>query len=121
VLVALAILAISMGFAFRVFSGALNALAGSEREQTAMTLAQSMMDRVGGDIALRDGSLAGQTGDGFLWQLRMTPYDSARDCRPGACGAALRGIVVQVSVGWIEQRHTRQVQLSTLRLTGQGG
>jgi general secretion pathway protein I len=120
-LVALAILAIALGFAFRMFSGALLSLAGSEHEQMALILAQSTLDRVGRDIELRDGDLAGQTSDGYRWRLSMTPYDAGRACGRGACGAAPRGIVVQVDVGWTEQRRPRQVQLSTLRLAEPAG
>jgi general secretion pathway protein I len=116
-LVALAILAMVSGFAFRVFSGALLSLSGSQHEQMALIVAESMLDRVGRDIELRDGNLAGQTSDGFRWTLWMAPYRGAGECPPrAACGAVPHGIVVQVNVGWTEQRRARQVQLSTLRL-----
>jgi general secretion pathway protein I len=113
VLVALGVLAIAMGFAFRAFSGALFSLERSERQQMAVVLAQTMLDRVGRDIDLRLGDNGGTTSDGFSWKLHMSPYDNPADCvnDPG-----LQGIVVQADIGWIEQQHAHQVRLSSLRL-----
>jgi general secretion pathway protein I len=112
-LVALAVLAITMGFAFRAFSGALATLGRSERDQMAVTLAQTMLDRVGHDIDLRPGDKSGRTADGFAWRLHMAPYDTLADC---VTDAGLQAIVVQVDVGWAEQGHGHQVRLSSLRL-----
>ena len=116
-LVALAVFAIAIGFALRALSGAGASLDGSERNQMAVRLAQTMLDRVGRDIDLRQGDLDGRTEDGFVWQLRMTPYSgaaaNAADC---ITAPVLQGVVVQVNVGWTEQLHPHQVGLSSLRL-----
>jgi general secretion pathway protein I len=116
-LVALAVFAIAIGFALRALSGALASLDGSERSQMAVRLAQTMLDRVGRDIDLRPGDMDGRTEDGFVWQLRMTPYSGAA-ANTADCSTApvLQGVVVQVRVGWTEQLHPHQVDLSSLRL-----
>jgi prepilin-type N-terminal cleavage/methylation domain-containing protein len=121
VLVALAVLAITTAFAFRAFSGALVSLNASGREQTALMLAESMMDRVGRDIDLRDGDSSGQTVDGFIWRLQMRPYDGGTGCGQATCDGLPQAIVVSVAIGWTEQRRARQVNLSTLRLTARTG
>jgi general secretion pathway protein I len=121
VLVALAILAITTGFAFRAFSGALVSLNASGRAQTATMLAESILDRVGRDIDLRDGDSSGHTADGFIWRLQMRPYGEMDGCGPATCAQLPQAIVVAVAVGWTEQRRTRQVTLSTLRLAARTG
>lgn len=113
-LVALAVFAIAMGFAFRALSGAGASLDGSEHNQMAVRLAQTMLGRVGRDIDPRPGDMDGRTEDGFVWQLRMTPYSTAADC---ITAPVLQGVVVQVSVGWTEQHHPHQIRLSSLRLS----
>lgn len=113
VLVALAVLAITAGFAFRAFSSAMASLNRSERSQMAASLAQSMLDRVGRDIDLRPGDADGRTKDGFVWHLHMTPYDTLAGC---VTDPGLQAIVVQVSVGWSEAGRADQVRLSSLRL-----
>jgi general secretion pathway protein I len=120
-LVALAIFAIAIGFAYRALSGALASQDGSERNQMAVRLAQTMLDRVGRDIALNPGDMNGRTQDGSIWQLRMTPDSTAAadaTTSPANCITApvLQGIVVQISVGWTEQQHPHQIRLSSLRL-----
>jgi general secretion pathway protein I len=118
VLVALAVLAVAMGFAFRAFSSAMVSLDGSERKQTALSVARSMLDRVGRDIALRAGDADGRTADGFVWHLHQAPYDTLFDC---VDGIDLQGIVVQVDVGWTSGRRAQSVRLSSLLLSQQAG
>jgi general secretion pathway protein I len=116
VLVALAVLAVAMGFAFRAYSGALLWVNRGEREQGALVVAETILERVGRDIDLREGSRDGTTDDGFAWQLRLSPY-AASTGQP----AVVRGIVVDVTVSWTEERLPRALHLSTLRLAGAGG
>ena len=54
VLVALAILAIALGFAFRPLSGGFDRLDRDQKSADALLLAQSTLARVGHDIALED-------------------------------------------------------------------
>jgi len=96
-------------------------LTGSGHDQAALILAQSILERVGRDIDLRDGEIEARTRDGFSWRLRMTPYDNAAPCTQEACDLVPQGIVVQVDVEWTEQRRIRQVHLSTLRLAERSG
>jgi general secretion pathway protein I len=118
VLVALSVLGITVGFAFRAFSGALASLDRGEHDQVAVTLAQTMLDRVGHDIDLRPGDQSGRTTDGFAWQLHMSANDTLAD---SVTDAGLQAIVVRVEVGWTEQGHAHQVRLSSLRLARPAG
>ena len=112
VLVALAVLAITFGFAFRALSGGFDWLDHSERGRTGLLLAETMLARVGHDIALQDGQITGRTGDGFSWILETTPYGDVSLLPPGR----LIGHQIQVTVSWTERRRERQVRLTTLRL-----
>jgi general secretion pathway protein I len=112
VLVALAVLAITFGFAFRALSGGFDWLDHSERNRTGLLLAETMLARVGHDIALQDGQKTGRTADGFSWTLATTPYGDVSNLPPGR----LIGYQIQVTVRWAEQRRERQVRLTTLRL-----
>ena len=120
VLAALAILAMTAAFALRALSGALMLTDRGEREQAALSVAESVLDRVGRDIEVREGEQDGRTADGFAWQVRMSSYANgagALETRPPAA----HGIIVDVTVSWKAQRYTRKLHLSTLRLAPGGG
>jgi general secretion pathway protein I len=112
VLVALAVLAITFGFAFRALSGGFDWLDRSERGRTGLLLAETTLARVGHDIALQDGQITGRTADGFSWTLETTPYGDVSRLPTGR----LIGHQIQVTVSWTERRRERQVRLTTLRL-----
>jgi general secretion pathway protein I len=116
VLVALVVLAITFGFAYDALSGALGWTERSQNTQKALTIAESMLQRVGNDIVLQDGSLAGRTSDGFAWQIDTTPYGNASNTAAGA----LAGHQVEIVVSWTEQRNERQVRLLSVRLAPRG-
>ena len=109
---ALVIVALAFGYGFRSLSGGLERLGRDQRSSAALSLAQSMMDRAGYDIALGQEDTAGSTGEGFRWWVQTTPYASGP--RPPA--GVLGGYVVSVTVAWKERDKGRQVVLSTVRL-----
>jgi len=112
VLVALAVLAITFGFAYRAFSGGFDWVDRSERSRTGLLLAQSVLARAGSDIAPQPGQTTGRTPDGFSWMIETTPYGDVSRLPSGR----LIGNQVQVTVSWTERRRVRQVRLTTLRL-----
>jgi general secretion pathway protein I len=116
VLVALVVLAITFGFAYDALSGALGWTERSQNTQKALTIAESMLHRVGNDIPLEDGSLAGRTGDGFTWQIDTTPYGDTSNAAAGP----LVGHQVEIVVGWTEHRNARHVRLLSVRLAPKG-
>ena len=116
VLVALAIVALAFGVAFRDLSGALDRLGGSYRSTQALSVAESLLDRVGFDIALQGGGDSGVTKEGYDWVVETQPYVPPT----GPVAAPLMGYLVTVTVGWKERGNTRRVQLNTLRLAHRG-
>ena len=108
VLVALAILAITFGFAFRAFSGGAYLLDRDGYEERAVLRARSELARIGRDIPLQDGETDGRSAGGFAWKVTITPFGSA--------AGGLLGHQVAVEVGWREGREERRIQLQTIRL-----
>ena len=113
VLVALAILALTFTFAYRAMSGGLGRLGEDSRSERAVLLAQSQLARVGREIALADGDIAGRAAGDYSWQIRIAPY--------GPAEGGLAGHRVLVLVGWHDRGQARQVRLETVRLGPAGG
>jgi general secretion pathway protein I len=112
VLVALVLLAIAFGGAYQALSSGLGWTERSQNTEKALTIAESMLERIGNDIALADGVLAGRTSDGFSWHFETTPYGSTSNLPAGQ----LAGHQVEVVISWTEQWNARQVRLVSLRL-----
>jgi len=112
VLVALAVLAITFGFAYRALSGGFDWVDRSEHSRAGLLLAQSVLARAGSDIALQPGQTTGRTAEGFSWLIETTPYGDVS----GQPSGRLIGNQVQVTVSWTERRRVRQVRLTTLQL-----
>lgn len=112
VLVALAILALTFGFAYRAMSGGLGRLADDGAAEEAVLVARAQLARVGYDLPLADGETAGRAAGGYSWRIGITPY--------GPPEAGLAGHRVVVDVGWRSGRLARRVRLETLRLAPAG-
>jgi len=112
VLVALAILAIAFGFAFRALSGGFDRLDRDQKSADALLLAQSTLARVGHDIALQDSAVAGRTKDDFSWRIETGPYGDRKGVPPGR----LIGHRVEVTIAWSERHQRREVRLTSLVL-----
>lgn len=111
VLVALAILAISLGVLFQIFSRAAISTATAADYSRALVLAESCLARVGQEIALEETRLDGEVDEVFVWELSMMPLESET---PET--ARWRLWQVRVTVLWREGVHARRLALATLRL-----
>ena len=116
VAVALIIVAMAFGYAFRSLSGGLDRLGRNHNSSAALLLAQSTLDRVGYDIPLGQDEAGGTTQQGFAWSVQTAPYSPGQ----GPSAARILGYVVRVSVSWKERGNARQVLLSTVRLAYPG-
>src|SRR5437667_7925367 len=114
--VALAILAIACGFAFRALSGGFDRLDRDQKSADALLLAQSTLARVGHDIGLADRVVDGRTKDGFAWRIETAPYGDTQDVPPGR----LIGHEVEVTISWSERHQRRQARLTSLVLAPKG-
>jgi len=114
VVVAFAILALTLGVLMQIFSRALNTTALSGEYSRAATLAEARLNAVGIDIPLEAGSYTGDPEAGMSWQVFIEPY------APGDVSweQTLDAFRVTAVASWGEggDESRREVRLSTLRL-----
>lgn len=120
VLVAFAVLAISLGVIMRIFAQGLDRVGDSDAYARAVTLAESKIAQVGAGIPLQEGETSGETEGGLRWRLRLEPYDPDQD-KGGAKGTVtdvtpVRLLRVEVEVLWGRAAAPRSVRLATVRL-----
>jgi general secretion pathway protein I len=108
VLVAFAILAVTLTALIQIFSTGLRSIMSVERYASATLLARSALAEVGTEIPLGPGERSANAGDGFAWRLRITPA-LAPLASPGAMIVPYQ---VAVTVTWPQGSLT----LTTLRL-----
>ena len=74
VLVAFAIVAVSLGALLQIFSGGLRSSRTAEAYATAALLAESKLARIGIEEPLEEGDTTGVFDNGFEWQSTVSPY-----------------------------------------------
>ena len=114
VLVAFAILAVSLGVLLGIFSRATTATIASAQYSQAATLAESLLTLVGHEVALEEGAVSGGTESGFSWELTMVEIDLADEFPTTT--RSVRAYRVNVTVLWFDAGRPRRLMLSTLKL-----
>lgn len=112
VVVAFAILALSLGLLIQIFSQAMNTTALSGTYSRAATLAEARLNAVGVDIPLEPGGHSGEPEDGLSWEVSIEPYDLGEVLRE----PVMEPLQVTAVVYWEVADGRRQIALSTLRL-----
>ncbi|HHH38725.1 MAG TPA: type II secretion system protein [Sedimenticola sp.] len=120
VLVAFAILSLSLGILFQIFSTSVRGTLVSEGYNQALIVARSTLARVGRETALEEGALEGEVDGIYHWQLRMTPY-AEEGAQEGPAPGPAKAYRVAVTVAWKAGQKTRRVKLETLRLATASG
>jgi general secretion pathway protein I len=116
ILVALAILAVSIGVLTASFSMSVDGTRTARRELDVAAAAQSVLARVGADIPVRAGALSGSAGEGLRWQINIAPYGDP-NASPGLLVAAFE---VSLEIQWEEDGRSRALTVKTLRLAPKG-
>ena len=112
VLVAFAILAVSLGALLVAFSDGLRTTDRSITISTATLQAQSLMEEVGRSIPVRPGETTGVLEDGSRWQVSVEPFDTG-ESGAAAVVRSLFAYRVDVTVEW---GAGRTITLTSLRL-----
>ena len=112
VLVAFAILTLSLTALFQIFSAGIRNVTTAEDYTTAVLLAESKLDSVGRKAPLSEGEEMGQWQNGFRWRLTIRRYEGT----PIPDGLPVRPFVIAVTVSWGEHDEKRTISLETLRL-----
>lgn len=119
VLVAFAILAISLGVLLQIFSRASVSTAASAQYSRAASLVEARLDAVGSAIPLEPGSVSGEPEDGIAWQLTIMPAELGLESEgAGFLGAdpAVTPYRVTVTALWNDGGRVRRLTISSLRL-----
>ncbi|MGH6871414.1 MAG: type II secretion system protein [Rhizomicrobium sp.] len=114
ILVALAILSVSLATLLGIFSMSLDRARQSEDEMAARTLAQSLIAQADAVANPRLGSTSGTAGKDFSWRLDLRPYGDTRVS--GGTGLAS----IAASVGWNGSGGRRSLTLYSLRPVPRG-
>lgn len=114
VLVAFAVLAVSLGVAFEIFSTGMRNSRAADAYSRATLHAESTLERVASEAPLTAGEDTGEFGDGFAWRAVVRPYPI--EGVDGDAEGAARAMEVVVSVAWQDGQRQRSITLATLRL-----
>lgn len=113
VLVAFAILAISLGILYQAFGGSLRNLAVAGEYTQAMIIAESKLAEVADQVPLKQGGEQGEEEGGYHWSVQVEPYEELEEPRP----RAFKPYHVHVEVAWGKGGGQRHYVLDTLRLS----
>lgn len=113
VLVAFAILSVSLGVLLQVFATGLRN-AGMADDYTQATLyAESILTAYGREASLSEGAREGAINDRFSWRGTVSVY---ADGMPDSEKTQMQAYRISVEVSWRGLAQTRSVTLETLRL-----
>ena len=113
VVVAFAILAVSLGVAFQAFGTGSNNARLSEQYTLAALMAESQLAAIGVETPLRPGTGAGKLPNGFRWRSEIKAMDETADARRRS-GTQL--FEISLTVTWGDAENSRSVSLQTFRL-----
>ncbi len=117
VLVAFAVLAVSLGALFQIFSTGTRASRTAEAYTYATLLAESKLASVGIEMPLHTGEQAGEFDNGFAWRVAVRPYWLDGQETDGTF--SVPAYEVDVTVSWDGGGGLRSISLTTLRLGSQ--
>lgn len=122
ILVAFAILAISLGILNNIFSTGMRTAVVSEEYTSAVQIANSLMAKTGVENTLQPEQTSGIENDRYRWEVAVSPYQLIM---AGVDTASIPAelYMVTVTVHWSSDNsragnNERIVELSELKLTG---
>ncbi|MBB1073523.1 prepilin-type N-terminal cleavage/methylation domain-containing protein [Rhodoferax sp. 4810] len=113
VLIAFAILALSLGVLLQIFSRAMNNTATSGQYSRAVALAEEKLNSVGIDIPLAEGIYSGEPEQELDWIVHVAPYPLVDWL---AEAQTVQVYEVTAVTSWPNPGQPRRVTLRTLRL-----
>lgn len=113
VLVAFAILSVSLGVLLQAFATGLRNVGVADDYTQATLYAESILAAIGRETPLAEGNRSGPINDRFSWRSAVNAYT---DGMPDPEKTQVRAYRVEVEVFWDGSSQTRSVMLETLRL-----
>lgn len=124
ILVAFALLSLSLGVLLRIFGGAGRIAGTADEYSRAIIVAESLLASAGIETPLQPGETNGNVDDNYRWHLSVTPYPMP-EALPNQQSLGFKPYWVELSVEWGDQDDPRAFDLKTLRLLpetpGMGG
>lgn len=124
ILVAFAVLSLSIGVLLRIFAGGGNIAKTAEDYYRAVITAESLLEGVGIESPVQPGIVTGETADGFRWTMTVTPYPFNPQLTGGMGGAPMQTngpsflpYWVQLDIEWGPEEDPRAFGLETLRIS----
>jgi general secretion pathway protein I len=119
VLVAFAILALTLGVLLNIFSRASRSAILSAQYSQAAALAESKLAAIGTEFPLAEGGSSGEPENGFAWEINVFPVEFTTD-EPAAPELATEASVtpyqLTATVLWREGERVRRLTFATVRL-----
>ncbi len=117
ILVAFAIMAVSLTIILRIFGSGINSAVVSEDYTMAVQIAESLMARTGIETPLEVGEFSGTEGDKYHWTVSVNPLPALVASQPDQGGDALALMAINVFVSWGDgQDKNRILELESQRL-----
>ena len=113
VLVAFAILSMSLGVLYQAFSNSLLNVGASGDYSRAMIIAEARLAEAMADVPINEGSDQGEVDERYKWQLTVQRYEYDDE----GISSQYTPYEVRILVTWRDGRHSREYELSTLRLS----
>jgi len=120
VLLAFVVFALSFATVLEILSASMRSTVRARTYSQAALTAQSLMDLVGTEIPLYEGSLSGTSEDEYDWTLDITLYQGqAGDDRTVELAEMNSTVLywVDLNLEWEEGRRTREARFTTIRGT----
>ena len=112
VVVALAILALSLAVLLNVISNGLRQTDRAKKMAQAGSLAQSLLSKLGTEVPIQEGLTSGEFPEGFRWRVRAERYGDAEDRQDWP----VAGYTISIEILWGDASAERSIALNTLRL-----
>jgi general secretion pathway protein I len=118
VLLAFVIFALSFATVLEILAGSVRGTTRARDYTEVALLSQSIMDMVGIEIPLLEGSSAGEAPGGYRWQLVISTYEQESPEDRSVELAEVAGALlfwVDLDVSWGDEWRPRQAHFSTVR------
>ena len=113
-LVALSVLAISLGVIYQIFGTSLRNMQYTKEYSYAQMLAESKLSELGKGIPVQEGRYEGSFDQKYTWKINVKPYPSGSD------NEVISKFRIDFIVLWDSSRGQRSIEITTHRLTAGG-
>lgn len=115
IVVAFSILAVGLGVAMQIATGAMRQSRSAADYTEAALYAQSLLDTAGVGERLEEGSSSGEFDDRFSWELRADPFEIQTDSPLDPGIAPVELVRLELLVRWQRGRGQQEARFITLR------